>query len=144
MPNICSRLIMAMVIALFMAVGAVHAGSNDGFLPPKVSLLSVEDTIAWKDIPKDLRPANPYEGARELPGERLGLIGPIIAKGGAGKKPYIVVFDAAGTLVGGMLMKEVKKRPDQFRYLLQRALERSQAQNGAALQFMRQRGTLKD
>lgn len=112
--------------------------------PPRVDIESIKDTVVWETVPSDLRPDSPHEGARELPGERLGLIGPIVAKSTSAEKPYIVVYDSSGALVGGLLLEEARREPDRLNYLLQRAMERSAVQNRMALEVMRTYGTLKN
>lgn len=100
------------------------------------------DTIDWRTVPEDYRPRPTFEGARELPGKKLGLIGPIIAEGGSGGKSYIVVYDAAGTFVGAIYKKEAKKNPEALRILLEDSLKRSEHQNRFSLEKMRQNGVL--
>ncbi len=100
------------------------------------------DTIDWRTVPEDFRPTPYREGTRLLPGERLGLIGPIIAEGGKGKNAYIAVYDSAGVLIGGLLKKEANEDPEKLRKLIELALKRSEHQNHFALTKMRQNGAL--
>lgn len=131
----------ALLCLIIICLIGCPALAEEGNLPPRIPLSDVVDTVDWTSIPKELRPWGPYEGARELPGERLGLTGPIIAKGG-GKKPFLLVYDAAGALVGGMFIKDAKKRPEQFHLIIQEAMDRSRMQNGAALRTMILSGVL--
>ncbi len=101
-----------------------------------------EDTIDWESVPEDFRPLPYIEGTRHLPGERLGLTGPIIAEGGKGGSAYIAVFDAAGVLVGGVLKSEANENPEKLRIILEMALKRSEHQNHFTLTKMRQNGAL--
>ncbi|WP_147820641.1 hypothetical protein [Salidesulfovibrio onnuriiensis] len=125
-------------------VASAQVTGSGAVLPLRVDMDSLEDCVDWSTVPEGLRPADPYEGARELPGERLGLTGPIIAKSTSAKKPYIVVYDSAGALVGGLLLEEVRKEPDRLEFLLQRAMERCAIQNRMALEVMRVNGRLEE
>ncbi len=100
------------------------------------------DTIDWKTVPEDFRPLPYTDGTRQLPGERLGLVGPIIAEGGKGSDAYIAIFDSAGVLVGGILKKEANEDPEKLRLILEQALKRSEHQNHFALTKMRLNGAL--
>ena len=100
------------------------------------------DTIDWRDVAEEYRPVPATVDGRELPGERLGLSGPIVAQGGTGRKAYIAVYDSAGVLIGGMLKNEAEKNPQEFHQLFQLALQRSELQNSFALEKMRQNGAL--
>ena len=100
------------------------------------------DTIVWRDVAEEYRPTPVTVDGRELPGERLGLSGPIVAQGGTGRKAYITVYDSAGVMVGGMLKSEVKNNPQEFHRLFQLALQRSEFQSSFALEKMRQNGAL--
>lgn len=100
------------------------------------------DSVDWSTVPQEYRPAPAEDDARELPGERLGLTGPIIAEGGSGRSTYLVVYDPAGVLVGGILKKEAEENPKAFRLLLEEALKRSEVQNRFALEKMLENGAL--
>jgi hypothetical protein len=75
----------------------------------------------------------------EWPGERLGLIGPIVATGGKGAKQFVVVFDSAGIPVGALTRKAYKEDPGQLAELLARAQVRSELQNLATLIYVADR-----
>ena len=100
--------------------------------PPK-------DTVDWKSANMSGVVPVVNETDREWPGERLGLIGPIIAKGGVGSKTYVTVYDSAGVLIGGMTYAEYKKNPERMTELLQTAQKRSEHQNRMALQYLIQK-----
>ena len=100
------------------------------------------DSIDWSTVPEEYRPAPASPDSRELPGERLGLTGPIIADGGSGRNAYIAVYDPAGVLVGGILKKEAEENPEALRLLFEEAFNRSQIQNRFALEKMRENGAL--
>ncbi len=106
---------------------------------PRFSHRSPRDTVDWKST--NVRNAVPVvkETDREWPGERLGLIGPIIAKGGAGSKRYLLVFDPAGVLVGGLTYKEFKNNPQRLDALIEKARIRGEHQNFMALHFLVQK-----
>ncbi len=87
------------------------------------------DTVLWSGSEKDARPITPKDTAIEGPGERLGLLGPIIAYGGKGKKAYIAVYDPAGVLVGAITKKEAKADPERLKTILRIAQKRAIIQN---------------
>lgn len=97
------------------------------------------DTVDWKSTTISGVVPVARETDREWPGERLGLIGPIIAKGGVGSKRYVTVYDSAGVLIGGMTYAEYKKSPERLAQLLQRAQLRTEHQNLMALQYLIQK-----
>ena len=142
-------LLAAFALAGCQAQKAAQTGSAnmgaDTSQPPKVPPLPGYpdgDSIDWRTVPEDYRPAPAEENARELPGERLGLTGPIIAEGGSGRNAYIVVYDPAGVLVGGILKKEAEENPEALRLLVEEAIYRSDIQNRFALEKMRENGAL--
>ncbi len=103
---------------------------------PAFNHRSPRDTVDWEST--NVRNAVPVvkETDREWPGERLGLIGPIIAKGGAGSKRYLLVFDPAGVLVGGLTYKEFEENPQRLDALIEKAQIRGEHQNFMALHFL--------
>ncbi len=103
---------------------------------PTFSHKSAGDTVDWESTNIAKVVPTVKETDREWPGERLGLIGPIIAKGGAGSKRYVTVYDSAGVLIGGMTYAEYKKDPERMTELLQTAQMRSEHQNRTALQYL--------
>lgn len=94
------------------------------------------DTVDWASL--STRPFRPgiKETDREWPGERLGLIGPIVTSHGEGSRRFVLVYDSAGVLVGGLTYKEYKKEPRLFEALIKKAQSRSEYQNYMALQFL--------
>ena len=95
-----------------------------------------QDTVEWISS-KDGIVAPPLgETDIEGPGEELGLIGPIIAKGGKGKNEYIAVYDPAGVLVGIVSKKDAKKHPEHLIALVHVAQRRAEIQNKQALLSM--------
>lgn len=106
---------------------------------PTFSHKPPRDTVDWESTNIGKVVPVVKETDREWPGERLGLIGPIIAKGGAGSKRYVTVYDSAGVLIGGMTYAEYKKSPERMTELLQTAQMRSEHQNRMALQYLIQK-----
>ena len=106
---------------------------------PTFSHKPPRDTVDWKST--NISGAVPVvnETDREWPGERLGLIGPIIAKGGAGSKRYVTVYDSAGVLIGAMTYAEYKKYPQRLVELVKKAQMRTEHQNLMALQYLIQK-----
>jgi len=87
------------------------------------------DTISWVSVEKGQWGMIPRDTDVEGPGEQLGLIGPIIAHGGEGKKAYIAVYDPAGVLVGAITKKEAKADPKRLEAIIQIAQKRAVVQN---------------
>ncbi len=87
------------------------------------------DTISWVSVEKGMWWMIPGDTDIEWPGERLGLIGPIIAHGGQGKKAYIAVYDPAGVLVGAITKKDAKENPERLEALIRIAQKRAIIQN---------------
>lgn len=103
---------------------------------PSFSHRSPRDTVDWKSTNiSGLLPVV-KEIDREWPGERLGLIGPIVAKGGPGSKSYVTVYDPAGVLVGGLTYKEYKQSPQRLTELLKKAQLRAEHQNLMSLRYL--------
>ena len=100
------------------------------------------DSIDWRTVPEEYRPLPAQQDDRELPGKRLGLIGPILAEGGSGSKAYLAVYDSAGVLVGVITKREANKDPEALRLLLEESLKRSEHQNRYSLEMMRKNGVL--
>ena len=95
------------------------------------------DSVDWSTVHPEQRPPQVGPGDREWPGERLGLIGPIVAHSSKGSRTrYVLVYDAAGVLVGGMTQKEFKQDPEKFNALLEKAHQRSQHQNRMAMRYL--------
>ena len=107
---------------------------------PAFSHKPPRDTVDWEstNIGKVVPVVN--ETDREWPGERMGLMGPIIAKGGTGSKRYVTVYDSAGVLIGGMTYAEYKKYPERMSELLLKAQKRSEHQNLMAMRYLVQKG----
>jgi len=91
------------------------------------------DTISWGSVEKGQWRMIPRDTDIERPGEQMGLIGPIIAHGGEGKKAYIAVYDPAGVLVGAITKKEAKADPKRLEAIIQIAQKRAIIQNQYAL-----------
>ncbi|MEJ2154929.1 MAG: hypothetical protein P8X96_06315 [Desulfobacteraceae bacterium] len=110
---------------------ALQAGETASF-DHKLS----SDTVDWASL--STRPFKPVvkETDREWPGERMGLIGPIVTSHGEGSRRFVLVYDSAGVLVGGLAYKEYKKEPRLFETLIKKAQARSEYQNYLALQFL--------
>ena len=111
--------------------------------PPKAllekapsSFRAAKDTVEW--ISSNGGVTSPPLAATDMegPGEELGLIGPIIAKGGKGKNAYIAVYDPAGVLVGIVSKKDAQKHPERLIALVQVAQKRAAVQNEQALLSM--------
>ena len=98
------------------------------------------DTIDWESTNISNIVPMSRETDREWPGERMGLMGPIIAKGGTGSKRYVTVYDSAGVLIGGMTLAEYKKSPERMSELLLKAQKRSEHQNLMAMRYLVQKG----
>lgn len=95
------------------------------------------DSVDWSTVHPEQRPPHAGPGDREWPGEKIGLIGPIVAHSSKGSRTrYVLVYDAAGVLVGGMTHKEFKKDPEKFNALLEKAHQRSQHQNRMAMRYL--------
>ena len=96
-----------------------------------------KDTVVWISL-KDGITSPPF-AAKDIegPGEELGLIGPIIARGGQGRNAYIAVYDPAGILVGMVSNKEAENHPQRLIALVQVAQRRAEIQNQQALVSMR-------
>jgi len=110
---------------------AMQAGETESFNHKMPS-----DTVDWVSL--STRPFAPAveETDREWPGERMGLIGPIVTTHGEGSKRFVLVYDSAGVLVGGLAYKEYKKEPHRFEALIKKAQARSEYQNYLALRFL--------
>lgn len=87
------------------------------------------DTVSWISVEKGQWWMVPRDTDIEWPGEQLGLIGPIIAHGGEGKKAYIAVYDPAGVLVGAITKKEAKENPKRLQKIIRIAQMRAIVQN---------------
>ena len=91
------------------------------------------DTVNWVSSEKGMWWMTPNDTDIEWPGEQLGLIGPIIARGGSGKDAYIAVYDPAGVLVGAVTKKEAKEDPGRLKEIIAAAQKRAAIQNQFAL-----------
>ncbi len=94
------------------------------------------DTVAWQTASFGLPEPAVKETDREWPGDEMGLIGPIIAMGGKGANTYLLVFDPAGVLVGGITQKEARQNPQALEALIRKAHDRGEVQNYHAMQYM--------
>ena len=88
-----------------------------------------QDTIFWMSSGEEASKITPKDTVIEWPGERLGLIGPIIAYGGKGKKTYIAVYDPAGVLVGVITENGAKENPKRLEAIIRLAQKRAIIQN---------------
>lgn len=97
---------------------------------------AAQDTVDWRTVTGEETPQGIPMTDLEWPGEKLGLIGPIVAAGGEGSDRYVLVYDPAGVLVGGLTGEEVQKNPERLEKLVRLAHQRGEIQNLHALQFM--------
>lgn len=84
------------------------------------------DSVVWENLALPFDTPKPGAMDREWPGERMGLVGPIVAEGGVGWNGYYVVYDATGALVGGIMKEEAKEHPEYLLALILAAHDRSQ------------------
>jgi hypothetical protein len=117
------------------ATGA-PSSTGAGSLPP-VEAQAPADTVNWNSAVFDGNPPPSDRKALEQPGERLGLIGPIVATGGLGAKRYFIVYDPAGVPVGALTYAQVRQEPQRLEALIEKARARGEIQNYRALQYMR-------
>ncbi len=94
------------------------------------------DSVDWSSLNQAGQTPETKETDLEWPGERLGLIGPIVATGGTGSNQFIIVFDPAGIPVGTLTRKTYKKDPMQLAKLLAKAQVRSEIQNLSTLVYL--------
>jgi len=94
------------------------------------------DSVDWSSLNQAGQTPKAGETDLEWPGERLGLIGPIVATGGSGSDQFIIVFDPAGIPVGALTRKSYKKDPMLLAKLLAKAQVRSEIQNLSTLVYL--------
>ncbi len=110
---------------------AMPAGETQSF-----SHKMPKDTMDWTSLgTRPLKPAD-KETDLEWPGERMGLIGPIVTSHGQGSRRFVLVYDSAGVLVGGLTYKEYQKEPRRFDALIEKAQARSEYQNEMAMRYL--------
>ena len=97
---------------------------------------SSRDTVNWATTNTNRLKPIAKETDREHLGERIGLIGPIVATHGVGSKRFVLVYDSAGVLVGGLTYKVYKKEPQRFEALMKKAQMRSEHQNIMAVKYL--------
>ena len=98
---------------------------------PEEAGRSTRDSVVWGDDPA-AKPAVD-EASLEYKGERYGLVGPIVASSGDGRKDVIAVFDPAGVLVGTLSRKEADQHPDKLKNLVRIAAERGRVEATQAI-----------
>lgn len=125
-----------LITLLSCVTGDSTRSAEQAQVPGVFNHKAAHDTVDWRTLRDDGSPLVVPETDLEWPGEQMGLVGPIVATGGSGSKRYVLVYDPAGVLVGGMTRKEVKKNPERFEQLLRLAHERGEVQNMHALQIM--------
>jgi hypothetical protein len=94
------------------------------------------DTVDWLSAGLPGRAPAARHTDPEPAGQRLGLIGPIIATGGLGSQRYIAVYDPAGVLVGTLTYKQFRKEPARLEAIIAKAHQRGEIQNYHALQYL--------
>ena len=94
------------------------------------------DTVFWTNTNEGTSQATPKDTAIEWPGERWGLLGPIIAYSGQGKKTTIAVYDPAGVLVGAITKKAADEDPRRLAAIIRLAQKRAIIQNQYGLVSM--------
>ena len=129
-------LFIALISIVSCVSGDATWSAEKGRTPGVFDHKAAHDSVDWRSLRHDGRPLVVPETDLEWPGEKMGLIGPIVATGGLGAKRYVLVYDPAGVLVGGMTGKEVEKHPERLEQLVRLAHERGEIQNLRSLQFM--------
>jgi hypothetical protein len=130
-------IVLSLLITFLGCATGEPTGKTGKTKPPVVfEHKTNQDTVDWRTVVGEGKPLRTKETDLEWLGEKMGLIGPIVAVGGSGSKRYVLVYDPAGVLVGGLTRKEVKKNPERLEKLVRRAHERGEVQNLHALQFM--------
>jgi len=109
--------------SLLLCLGVFPVFADDS-QPKSFSHRTPRDSVDWSQVDPAVAPPREQETDREWRGEALGLSGPIIATGGEGKKEYILVFDPAGILVGGILNREAEAHPERLEALIKKAFRR--------------------
>ena len=132
----CFILFIALISILSCVSGDATRSAEKGRTPGVFDHKAAHDTVDWRTLRKDGSPLAVPETDLEWPGEKMGLIGPIVAVGGLGAKRYVLVYDPSGVLVGGMTRKEVEKHHERLEQLVKLAHERGEVQNLRSLQFM--------
>ena len=130
-------IVFSLLITSLSCVTGEPTGSAEKTQAPDVfDHKAVHDTVDWRTVVGEdnhlIVPATDLE----WPGEKMGLIGPIVATGGVGSERYVLVYDPAGVLVGGMTREDVQKHPERLEKFVRLAHERGEIQNLHALQFM--------
>ncbi len=94
------------------------------------------DTVNWQSTGVDNQALWSDPVDREWPGEELGLIGPIIARGGSGSKAYVAIYDPGGVFIGALYLKEAREDPTRLENLLRLAAARGVIQNNRTLDLV--------
>ena len=130
--------ILPFLLITFLGCAAGETTGKTGKAKPPLVFdhKAPQDTVDWRTVVGEDKTLRIKETDLEWLGEKMGLIGPIVAVGGSGSKRYVLVYDPAGVLVGGLTRKEVKKNPQRLEKLVRLAHERGEVQNLHALQFM--------
>ena len=127
----------ALTIAILGCAAGEPTGSAQKTAAPELFDHKADrDTIDWQSVLGNDTPPDIPHTALEWPGEQMGLIGPIIATGGRGSRQYVLVYDPAGVLVGGLTHKEINKNPERLVKLILLAHKRGEIQNLYAMAYM--------
>ena len=130
-------LISTLALMLFSCAGGKPTGSAQKSQAPDLfDHKPAQDSVNWQAVIGKDKPPDIKHTALEWPGEQMGLIGPIVATGGRGSKRYVLVYDPAGVLVGGLTHKELNKNPERLVKLMLLAQQRAEVQNLYALMYM--------
>lgn len=134
--SICILVLFHTILLVWSCASPVEQSPSSTTAKPEKAAFdhkSSRDSVDWQTLSPDGKTPEVGETDLEWPGERLGLIGPIIASGGSGSRQFIAVYDPAGILVGILTRKAYKKDPSQLADLLARAHLRSKIQNLATM-----------
>ena len=136
-------LCVSLLIVLLGCAAGEPTGSQQELQTPEVfDHKASNDTIDWRTVLGEDNPPEVTETDLEWPGEKMGLIGPIVVTGGTGSNRYVLVYDPAGVLVGGMTRREAQENPQRLEEIVRLAHERGEIQNLHALQVMSARKIL--
>jgi len=104
--------------------------------PPIFDHKTSRDSVDWASLNQAGRIPEVQETDLEWPGERMGLIGPIVAYGRKDSERFIIVFDPAGIPVGSISRKAYQKEPAKLAELLAKAQLRSEIQNLSTMAYL--------
>ncbi len=136
-------LIISLPISLLLVAGCVTPekqtqSSSVAALPSKPTFdrKSSSDSVNWASLNKAGKVPQVKETDLEWPGERIGLIGPIVASGKTEKDEFLIVYDPAGIPVGLLTRTAYQENPTRLAELLAKAQVRSELQNLATLSHL--------